>query len=68
MLVFGINVSDGAWKSSPHIAGIPKISDLSFYVLKVVIYLFLERGKLRDKERQRNITVREKQTLISCLL
>ena len=42
------------------------IANLSF--LKDVIYLFIERGEGREKERERNIAVWEMYWLVSCLL
>ena len=33
--------------------------------LKIFIYLFLERGKRREKEGERNIDVREKHRLVA---
>ena len=32
-------------------------SDICIYILKILFYLFLDRGEGREKERERNIDV-----------
>ena len=51
--VFGLGVIEGAWNSL--IFSLGKFSLV--YFLKDFIYLFLERGEGREKERERNINV-----------